>query len=87
LGTLGFVYLYAGDPIRVLEPYEGWAKAGFFASGGTDNALLWHPSYSPLRRTERFRAFVRATGYVEYWRAKGWPEFCHPTTGDDFICN
>jgi hypothetical protein len=23
---------------------------------------------------------------VEYWRAKGWPQFCHPTTGDDFVC-
>jgi tetratricopeptide (TPR) repeat protein len=86
LGTLGFVYLYAGAPGRALESYENWAEAGYFASGGADNALLWHPSYAPVRKTERFKAFVRATGYVEYWRAKGWPEFCHPTTGDDFVC-
>jgi len=44
--------------------------------------LLWHPSYPPLRKTERFKAFVRATDYVEYWHVKGWPEFCHPTTAD-----
>ena len=28
-----------------------------------------------------------APGYVEYWRAKGWPDLCHPTTGDDFACD
>jgi hypothetical protein len=26
-------------------------------------------------------------GYVDYWRARGWPDLCHPTTGDDFVCN
>ncbi len=35
---------------------------------------------------ERFKAFVRKAGFVDYWRAKGWPEQCHPTTGDDFTC-
>jgi TolB-like protein/DNA-binding SARP family transcriptional activator len=87
LGTLGFVYLYAGAPVRALEAYEEWAEAGYFATGGADNALLWHHSYAPVRKTERFKAFARATGYVEYWRAKGWPEFCRPTTGDDFVCD
>jgi hypothetical protein len=29
---------------------------------------------------------ARKAGLVEYWRAKGWPEFCHPTIGDDFEC-
>jgi hypothetical protein len=40
-----------------------------------------------LRKTERFRTFVRKAGLVEYWRARGWPQFCHPTTGDDFTCD
>jgi hypothetical protein len=39
-----------------------------------------------VRNTERFKTFARKAGLVEYWRAKGWPEFCHPTTGDDFVC-
>jgi DNA-binding SARP family transcriptional activator/TolB-like protein len=86
LGTLGFVYLYAGAPVRSLESYEEWAEAGYFASGGADNALLWHSSYARARKTERFKAFARATGYVEYWRARGWPEFCRPIGTDDFVC-
>ncbi len=61
-------------------------RGGFFAPGGADNALLWHPSYSDLRRTERFKAFVRADGLVDYWRVKGWPEFCRPMGADDFVC-
>ena len=35
---------------------------------------------------ERFKNLVRKLGLVKYWRARGWPEFCHPTTGDDFVC-
>jgi hypothetical protein len=40
-----------------------------------------------VRNTERFKTFARQSVMVEYWRAKGWPEFCHPTAGDDFECN
>jgi hypothetical protein len=40
-----------------------------------------------VRKTEPFKAYVRSIGLVEYWRAKGWPEFCHRTTGDDFACS
>ena len=85
-GRNWFVYLYVGASDRAMEYYEDMIRAGFFAPGGADNALLWHPSYSDLRRTERFKAFVRADGLIDYWRAKGWPDFCRPTTGDDFAC-
>jgi hypothetical protein len=30
---------------------------------------------------------MRKSGFVEYWRAKGWPEFCHPVAADDFVCD
>ena len=50
-------------------------------------ALLWHPSYAPVRKTERFKTYLRNAGLVDYWRQKGWPDLCHPTTGDDFDCN
>jgi hypothetical protein len=43
---------------------------------------LWVPAYAPARKTERFKAYVRKVGFVDYWRARGWSEFCHPTTGD-----
>ena len=85
LGFQGFVYLYVGATDRVLDYYEAQVDAGYMGGGAT--ASLWHSSYDAVRKLERFKAFVRKAGFVEYWRAKGWPEFCHPTTGDDFECN
>ena len=84
LGSLGFIYLYVGDPSRALENYEESAEAGVFPATGI--TLLWHSAYASVRKTERFKLYVRNAGLVDYWRAKGWPEFCHPTTGDDFAC-
>jgi hypothetical protein len=40
-----------------------------------------------VRKTERFKTLVRSVGLVDYWRARGWSEFCRPTKGDDFDCN
>jgi TolB-like protein/DNA-binding SARP family transcriptional activator len=86
LGNMSFVHLYlrAGVPERSLEPFERNVEAGYLAS--TYTAELWHPSAAALRKTERFKTFVRKTGLVEYWRAKGWPEFCRPKGTDDFVC-
>jgi hypothetical protein len=39
-----------------------------------------------LRKTERFKAYVRKAGLVDYWRARGWPDLCRPVGEDDFIC-
>ena len=85
LGRLGFAYLYAGAPVRALEFHEASVDAGFTIAITT--AVLWHPSYAPVRKTERFKAFVRKAGFVEYWRAKGWPEYCRPIANDDFACS
>jgi hypothetical protein len=49
-------------------------------------SFLWHPSAAPIRKVERFKALVRKIGYVDYWRTKGWPEFCRPVGADDFVC-
>jgi hypothetical protein len=84
LGRLSFVYLYVGSPLRALEFHEAAVVSGFIVAVTT--AVLWHPSYSPVRKTGRFKQFVRKTGLIEYWRAKGWPPQCHATTGDDFEC-
>ena len=81
LGNLGYIYLHVGAPERALEYYEQDARGAF------DIALLWHKSYAPVRKTERFKKIVRDAGYVEYWRERGWPKFCHPTSGDDFACD
>jgi TolB-like protein len=85
LGLLSWVYLHIGAPERALEIYERDIQDGF--SGGLNLPLIWHASFAPVRKTERFKAYVRARGLVEYWRARGWPEFCRPVGSDDFVCD
>ena len=80
LGLLGFVYVYVGAPERMLEYYEQ------ARTRGVELADLWHSSYGALHKSERFKKIVRDDGLVDYWRERGWPEFCGPTTGDDFSC-
>ena len=86
LDRLGFVYLYVGVSDGVLDAYERLAEAGIPAVGN-DVGLLWAPSYAPVRETERFKAYVRKAGMVDYWRARGWPDHCRPTTAGDFACD
>jgi tetratricopeptide (TPR) repeat protein len=84
LGTLDWVYLYAGAAERAIETNEYGIKSGFAGAAGLP--LIWHSSYAPVRKAERFKAYVRALGLVDYWRAKGWPDLCHPVGADDFAC-
>jgi tetratricopeptide (TPR) repeat protein len=81
LGILGFVYLHVGAPERALEFYEDgvWIPP--------DVSLLWHSSYAPVRKMESFKSVVREIGLADYWRAKGWPDLCHPVGTDDFECD
>ena len=85
-GLLGFVYLYAGAPNRSLDYYEGLAEAGYPGIGNYPRSL-WAPDYAPVRKTERFKAYARKIGLVEYWRARGWPDLCRPVGADDFVCD
>jgi TolB-like protein len=85
LSNLGFVYLYIGASSRALEFYEGDLDANYLVSAFT--ADLWNLSFAPLRKTERFKTFARKAGMVEYWHAKGWPDFCRPVGADDFVCS
>jgi adenylate cyclase len=78
------LFLYLGAPERALETYERLAEVGHVSGNRAD---VWHPDYAPVRKTERFKTLMRKVGLVEYWRAKGWPEFCRPTAGDDFVCD
>lgn len=81
LTDFSYVYLYIGAPERALEPYEE-GNLSF-----NDLSLLWLPAYEPVRKTERFKNIVLQAGLIAYWRERGWPSFCHPTTGDDFACS
>jgi len=85
LGNLSFVYLHAGAPERVFEFYEAALQAGYFQPIST--TWLWHESYAPVRKTARFKAYVRDIGLEEFWRARGWPEHCKPTGAQDFACD
>jgi adenylate cyclase len=85
LGDLGSVYLHVGAANRALEFYEFEVDVGY--SAAISGALLWHPSYARVRKTERFKLYAHKAGLVDYWRAKGWPEFCHPIGAHDYACD
>ena len=85
LGYLEFVYLYVGAPERVLDFYEGKVATGYSVPSSV--ASLWHPSYERVRRSARFKTFVRNAGLVDYWKARGWPDLCRPMGADDFVCD
>ena len=85
LGEFEWVYTHIGAFDRVLDFYEGRIEAENFAT--ISNARLWHPSYAPVRKTERFKAYVRKASLVDYWRARGWPDLCRPMGADDFACD
>jgi tetratricopeptide (TPR) repeat protein len=85
LGLAGWIYLYVGAPNRVLDYYENGIEAGYFLA--IETARLWHPDYAPARKTERFKTYVRRAGLADYWRERGWPEFCRPQGSDDFVCD
>jgi TolB-like protein len=83
-GELGFVYVYVGAPDRVLDYPERLAAAHNLNPPALRH--LWSPEFAPVRKTERFKALVRAVGFVDYWRARGWADNCHPVGADDFAC-
>jgi adenylate cyclase len=85
LGNLSFAYLHAGAPERVLEFYEAALQAGYFQPIST--TWLWHESYAPVRKTERFKRYIRDIGLEDFFRARGWPAHCRPTSGRDFACD
>jgi TolB-like protein/DNA-binding winged helix-turn-helix (wHTH) protein len=81
---LDFVYVHVGAPERALQLFADYVAAGF----SPPNLMigLWTPSYASVRKTDRFKSFARDAGLVEYWRAKGWPKYCRPLSGEDFAC-
>jgi hypothetical protein len=82
-GSLNFVYAYVGAGERVLERYE--RNLEIETTGTT--YWLWDPIHAPARKMERFKAYVRKAGLVDYWRARGWPDLCRPVGANDFVCD
>jgi TolB-like protein len=84
LSELNFVYVYVGAPDRVWESPDRNLELRNLSTIGIRD--LWLPEFAPLRKTERFKAFMRRAGLVNYWRERGWPDLCRPTGTDDFVC-
>jgi TolB-like protein len=83
-GDLNFVYMHVGAPDRLMEFAERNLAIGWV--GSTANYPIWTSEHVPLRKTERFKSYVRAAGMVDYWRARGWPDLCHASGTGDFAC-
>lgn len=84
LRAFGYIYLHIGAPERALEFYEDCVAAD--TCNVLDFSLLWHPSYAPVRKMERFKRLVRDAGLVDYWKTRGWPDLCRPVGTNDFVC-
>ena len=82
-GGLDFVYAYVGALDRGLQGSGNTLQFGF--NIGVNE--LWLPVFAPARKTESFKRYVRDAGLVDYWKARGWPDLCHPTASDDFVCD
>lgn len=94
---LDWVYLYRGAPDLAANMFAFEMKTG--ASAGGVRGLQFAPAFAAMRKTATFKRYVRDSGILTYWRAKGWPPQCHPTTGpgraeaqsakagDDFECS
>jgi DNA-binding winged helix-turn-helix (wHTH) protein len=72
---------YYGDHDLAVHALQAHPESLFAQAG-----LIWDPVFAETRRTAAFKDFLRDFGYVEYWQAHGWGDFCRPVAGDDFEC-
>jgi len=50
------------------------------------HAQVWNNWAVAFRQDPRFKEWVAALGYVDFWRKHGWPDRCRPTGLTDFEC-
>jgi TolB-like protein len=48
--------------------------------------MFFWPDATRMRQHPRFRALVRESGLLDYWREWGWADMCEPVGEDDFRC-
>ena len=73
---------HSGDPEFAMDLIE---KAGIKRTDRLEN--LWYPVYHEVRKSPRFKEFVREIGLVDCWKEYGWPDLCNPVGDDDFVCD
>jgi TolB-like protein len=76
-------FAYFGDAQAALESLRTASRQGALGLAALN---LWSPVMYDMRQLPGFKQLVRDMGLVDYWRQAGWPDRCHPTTGDDFKC-
>jgi len=73
---------YFGDPALALAAVD---------NAMNDSTLMsyqfWKPLFAEVRQLDEFKAVMKRRGFVEYWRAEGWPDHCRPVGNDDFECS
>jgi len=73
---------YFGDPALALAAVDNAMNDSMLIS-----YQFWKPLLAEVRQLDEFKAVMQRRGYVEYWRAEGWPDQCRPVGNDDFECH
>ncbi len=77
-----YVFRYKiGGVGSVLDALERAAGEGELVPLGINSRAIAAARHSP-----RYRALVTKVGLEDYWRARGWPEFCQPVDAEAFDC-
>jgi TolB-like protein/transcriptional regulator with XRE-family HTH domain/cytochrome c-type biogenesis protein CcmH/NrfG len=79
--------LAAGDVELATETFVEVETARIKAGDTHTFYRLLPPQFEPLRRDPRVKALLVKAGLPRYWRARGWPDACHPRGPDDFVCD
>jgi TolB-like protein len=70
-----------GDPELALSAFEDVLERN-----PPQAILMWRPWFAEMRALPRFKEVMVEHGFVAYWRAHGWGEFCRPLGADSFEC-
>ena len=78
--TFSPVLIHAvGGVELVLDTLEQFYSSDTFSSAQA-------PFMSEVRKTKRYKTLVKFLGLADYWQHRGWPDFCHPISDTDFVC-
>jgi len=51
-----------------------------------DEPWYWFSQFRDFRSSPEFKRMMESSGYLQYWRAKGFPPQCRTIGNDDFTC-
>jgi hypothetical protein len=80
---LGFLRAY-DEALDLISKLHASDHPAFFASLMT---YVWDDRSKAARQDPRWRALVKSTGLVAYWKKHGWPDRCRAKGEDDFECS